>query len=77
MSNETDPTTPATASEKLYTRLTRGPAASIEESLESAAKEAAPLDDARVKQSIDLLKRALGRAKPRDSSRADLEDPWD
>jgi hypothetical protein len=74
MSNETDPTTPATASEKLYTRLTRGPAASIEESLESAAKEAAPLDDARVKQSIDLLKRALGRAKPRDSSRADLED---
>lgn len=74
MSNKTDATAPTTASKKLYMRLTRGPAASMEESLESSPRGPAPIDDARIKQSIDLLKHALGRAKSRDSSRADLED---
>src|SRR5215468_151352 len=72
MSNETDPKTPATASERLYARLSRGPA--IEKSLESTPKEAAPLDDTRVKQSIDFLKQALGRTKSRDVSRVELVD---
>jgi hypothetical protein len=72
MSNETDLTTPATASERLYARLTRGPA--TEEGLESTSQQAAPLDDARVKQSIGFLKQVLGRAKSSGSSHADLED---
>jgi hypothetical protein len=74
MSNETDPKTAVSINDKLYMRLTRGPAASIQESLESTSNDPAPIDDARVKQSIDLLKQALGRGKSRDSSRADLED---
>ena len=74
MSNETDPKTAASANEKLYIRLTRGPATSIGESLESTSIEAAPIDDTRVKQSIDLLKQALGRAKSRGASSVDLEN---
>jgi hypothetical protein len=70
MSNEMDPRTPTTASARLYERLTRGPAVS----LESTSKAVAPLDDARVKQSIDLLKQALGRTQSRYPSRADLAD---
>ena len=70
MSNETDPkTTPATASEKLYMRLTRGPAASIAESPSKAPpKRLRHSTMRRVKQSIDLLKHALGRVKSRNSS---------
>jgi hypothetical protein len=74
MSNTTNPKAAASASEKLYLRLTRGPASSIGDSLESAAKEPASIDDARVKQSIDLLKQALGRAKSSDPRRDDLQD---
>jgi Trypsin-like peptidase domain len=75
MSNETDPkTTPATASEKLYARLTRGPATLTAESLESTSKEAAPLDDARVKQSIDQLSTVLSRIKARNGSGTELAD---
>jgi hypothetical protein len=72
MSNESKPTSSATANERLYAKLTRGPA--IEESLESTSKKTAPLDDARVKQSIDLLKQALGRTKARYARSAELED---
>jgi hypothetical protein len=42
-------------------------------SLESTAAQAAPLDDARVKQSIDFLKQALGRASARHAGNADLK----
>jgi Trypsin-like peptidase domain len=72
MSNQRGPTPPGSAGERLYSRLTRRPA--TEDALESTSKEAAPLDDARIKQSIDLLKGALGRVQSRDSSHVDLKD---
>jgi hypothetical protein len=72
MSNQNGLTSPGTAGEKLYSRLTRRPA--TEEGLESTSKEVATLNDARVKQSIDLLKQALGRTQSRDASQADLKD---
>ncbi|WP_316227178.1 MULTISPECIES: trypsin-like serine peptidase [unclassified Bradyrhizobium] len=74
MSKELDPATPATVSGKLYARLTRGPAASVGTSLESASKAAAPLDDARIEQSIGLLSQALKRAKTNYPSSAEVAD---
>ena len=74
MSNEIDPKISAISSAKLYARLTRRPGASITESLESSDRAAVPLDDARIKQSIDQLHTVLGRIKARGGTDSDLAD---
>ena len=71
MSNGADRRPPATASERLFRSLTRVPA--MGKSLESTAAQAAPLDEARVKQSLDFLQQALGRANARHAGNADLK----
>lgn len=69
MPNGTDRGPPATVSERLFRSLTRVPG----QSLEGTGGQTGPLDDARVKQSIDFLKQALARANSRHASDADLK----
>lgn len=63
MPKEMDQSSSASASGALYARLTRGPVVSTTEGLESTSEATTPLDDARIKQSIGLLNKALDRNK--------------
>src|SRR5882757_9252848 len=74
MPQEMDMKTSAPPSGALYARLTRGPGVSTTERLESASDATAPLDDARIKQSIGLLNKALGRTKTRFRGSTELAD---
>jgi hypothetical protein len=74
MPQEMDMKISARPSGALYARLTRGPGVSTTERLESASEATAPLDDARIKQSIGLLNKALGRTKTRFRGSTELAD---